>query len=587
LREPIDHIQAVLISFVMLLACSIITNSILYIVFMLGFIMLVMLDLICYTVAQEANRATAWFDPAADGGARAQERVLFRRVFASTMGVAVLVLITAHLLFFIMPHYATQRGYRGFSPRDEPDEAVSGFSENLDLNALSRISLDNTQIMEIKVAWEGDDRDLPPPDQLWLRGSNLAVFDAQGWHTEFPARLKQSDEWRVINLPYSVSERRPVLRQEIRQHVGRLRRLFGAGDAFSMEYGGLVVSHLNWNAEAVDIVMRQSFGGDFSYKVNSVIPPDGLITLGRLARAQARLPESAAALPPAERIERMRQFDPAIPRPDAALFLRESERRLYTRLPRMPLTQIVRDVAAQRVRGRSEIESILNLHRWFSAAFEYSLVPDTPPGMHPLEGFLLHTHKGHCEYFASAMVLLLRAKGIPARVVTGYYTTEYSPETSVFRVRQSDAHAWCELWQDALGWLPIDPTPPFYRGRASLDTYEPPFWKSLRDDLRSMWQIYILDYSSNAKAELLAELFQQPFGERLGGLVDRLRAVAVKRFSDRSLARLDFLKAGEQSLLPLARSLLAVFLLIALWGIYRRRRRRLLAADPALSPVAL
>jgi len=77
----------------------------------------------------------------------------------------------------------------------------------------------------------------------------------------------------------------------------------------------------------------------------------------------------------------------------------------------------------------------------------------------PIEDFLLRTRRGHCEYFASAMVLLLRAQGIPARLVTGFYGAEWSSWERRWVVRQSNAHAWVEAWLADGGWTTFEPTP--------------------------------------------------------------------------------------------------------------------------------
>lgn len=81
-------------------------------------------------------------------------------------------------------------------------------------------------------------------------------------------------------------------------------------------------------------------------------------------------------------------------------------------------------------------------------------------GDHPLEDFLFRYKSGHCEYFASAMVLLLRSQGIPARLVTGFLGGEYNRLEGYYVVRQVNAHAWVEAWIEGEGWRTFDATPP-------------------------------------------------------------------------------------------------------------------------------
>ena len=92
--------------------------------------------------------------------------------------------------------------------------------------------------------------------------------------------------------------------------------------------------------------------------------------------------------------------------------------------------------------------------------YEYSTDFVGRGGASPIEDFLLRAKRGHCEYFASAMVLLLRAEGIPARLATGFYGAEWSGWESAWIVRQSNAHAWVEAWTGEDGWKVFDPTPP-------------------------------------------------------------------------------------------------------------------------------
>ncbi len=100
---------------------------------------------------------------------------------------------------------------------------------------------------------------------------------------------------------------------------------------------------------------------------------------------------------------------------------------------------------------------VTNLLKLYNATFSYTLEPPLL-GDNPMDEFLFDTKQGFCEHYAGSFVLLLRAAGIPARVVTGYQGGEINPITRQLVVRQSDAHAWSEVWFDDLGWLRVDPT---------------------------------------------------------------------------------------------------------------------------------
>jgi protein-glutamine gamma-glutamyltransferase len=89
--------------------------------------------------------------------------------------------------------------------------------------------------------------------------------------------------------------------------------------------------------------------------------------------------------------------------------------------------------------------------------FTYTLNPP-PLYKHAVDDFLFKTQKGFCEHYASSFVYLMRAAGVPARIITGYQGGELNPNGNYLIVRQSDAHAWSEVWLQDKGWLRVDPT---------------------------------------------------------------------------------------------------------------------------------
>ena len=101
------------------------------------------------------------------------------------------------------------------------------------------------------------------------------------------------------------------------------------------------------------------------------------------------------------------------------------------------------------------VQAVLNYLR--TGGFAYSLTPERL-GTDAIDDFLFNTREGFCGHYASAFVALMRAAGVPARVVTGYLGGEWNPIGRYFLVRQSDAHAWTEVWLGTRGWTRVDPT---------------------------------------------------------------------------------------------------------------------------------
>ncbi len=136
--------------------------------------------------------------------------------------------------------------------------------------------------------------------------------------------------------------------------------------------------------------------------------------------------------------------------------------------------------------------------------FRYTL--DNPCGTaaNPLEAFLDRTQAGHCEYFASALALMLRARGVPARVVNGYRLGAWVPEGGYWLVTEDEAHSWVEYWdEDARIWRMADGTPPFAPDASSGWSQT---WTRLADAATFRWDRYVVRFSGEDQATGLVSL---------------------------------------------------------------------------------
>ena len=163
--------------------------------------------------------------------------------------------------------------------------------------------------------------------------------------------------------------------------------------------------------------------------------------------------------------------------------------------------------------------------RWFGTqGFRYSLTPPRLEG-DPVDRFLFETRVGFCEHYASAFVVLMRAAGLPARVVTGYQGGEVNPLGGYLLVRQRDAHAWSEVWLAGRGWVRVDPTaavapvrieqgmdaaiPPTVGPAALGITPAPAVADTMRrlrqavDAVRASWNAWVLGYGPQHQREVL------------------------------------------------------------------------------------
>ncbi|HED16253.1 MAG TPA: DUF3488 domain-containing protein [Gammaproteobacteria bacterium] len=155
--------------------------------------------------------------------------------------------------------------------------------------------------------------------------------------------------------------------------------------------------------------------------------------------------------------------------------------------------------------------------------FTYTLNPPRL-GKNSIDEFLFTTRRGFCEHYASSFVFIMRASGIPARVVTGYQGGEYNTLGNYLIVRQSDAHAWAEVWLDQQGWVRIDPTAAIaperieYGIEAALPEALPvlgllrtniSFLRNLVlawDGVNNLWNIWVMSYGPELQNSVLRRL---------------------------------------------------------------------------------
>ncbi len=137
----------------------------------------------------------------------------------------------------------------------------------------------------------------------------------------------------------------------------------------------------------------------------------------------------------------------------------------YLQLPDSPAIRRIAGLGRQLVAadGAANPYDIAIVYERYLRSLPYDdQIPAAPPGADPIENFLFTLKRGYCDYFAGAMVLLLRSQGIPARWVQGYATGDFEPERGVYVVRDTIAHSWPEVYFTGYGWQRFEPTPAGY-----------------------------------------------------------------------------------------------------------------------------
>ncbi len=180
-----------------------------------------------------------------------------------------------------------------------------------------------------------------------------------------------------------------------------------------------------------------------------------------------------------------------------------------------------------------------------SGGYSYTLEPGVF-GTHSADEFWFDKKEGFCEHIASSFVILMRALGIPARIVTGYQGGERNAIDSFWIVRQSDAHAWAEIWLAGQGWVRVDPTAAVAPSRVgtlqrlqapsgvlgtAINTLSPGLSLQLRamwEAVNNAWNQRILNYTQNKQLNLLRNLgFESPSWEDLGRVLAICLALAA------------------------------------------------------------
>jgi len=356
------------------------------------------------------------------------------------------------------------------------DTAVSGLSDRMAPGSVGQL------ILSDDLAFRADFAGAPPPlDTLYWRGMVLWRFDGQTW-TASSMRQRSAPEATegVPNSADAVSRAPGMFDYNITLEPTRQRWLFALDR-------GLSIDARDGTGRSIDgeFISTQPLDQRVRYHARSELPERNRADRMDDARALDRLTQQMAlTLPPGN--------------PQA--------RALAAQWAELPPAERVS--AALKLFGR--------------APFAYTLEPE-PLQDQQIDDFLFRTHRGFCEHYAGSFVFLMRAAGVPARVVVGYLGGEVNAVSGDIIVRQSDAHAWAEVWLDGRGWVRVDPTAAVApqrveRGLAaavpasefrSRRVEEPSWLRSVRwgfDGLISGWNRWVLGYDRSRQARLFAWL---------------------------------------------------------------------------------
>jgi protein-glutamine gamma-glutamyltransferase len=412
------------------------------------------------------------------GGPGRRVRYLMGASFAQ---VAVVALLTLPF-FFMIPRFGGGVA-QGFAATP-----ATGFSDRVELGQVARIKKSQQVVMRVQL-------NRNPGRYLRWRGVALERYEKNIWSV---AELKRrvQDFSNLRNIPASAGEAvaavewtyqfdRPapphdlLNEQKIILEPLDTPTLFAAQKA--IELHGLMGS-LHRDVYTGALAMSSSLNRRTAYTVWSDL---------RVPGEQELRAETLADLP-------------------------EEIRRLNCQLPEKWDRRIARLAHDITRNAPTPFDKAKAIEAYLKTQFEYTL-DLTIDGEDPLAQFLFEVRRGHCEYFATAMVIMLRTLDIPARIVNGFQMGEYNDVNHMFTVRESDAHSWVEVYfPHARSWIEFDPTP-----AAGINDYSQggllSRFRKYMDAMEVFWLDYIVTLDSDEQASIIVGLQR-----RLAAVKDRM-----------------------------------------------------------------
>ncbi len=344
-----------------------------------------------------------------DPSSESQTALPVRRLPTAAVVLIVFIISCAVPLFFLLPRV----GGAGFGGNQLGLDTQSGFSDTVRLGGFGRINQTDEVVMRVKL--DGDKSN----GNLYFRGVALDTFDNQSWSrskASIKTVIEKGDDDLIRVDPIATSENRTV--QTIYLEPLDTPVLFALPRAVAVQ-------------GSFPVVYRDVYGGlsyprnyeRTSYKVYSDRSLPSTLQLRADDQPYSADLKNYVFLPPV--------YDPRIAK----------------------LAETITATAKNRYDKAHAVESYLQNN------FGYTLEKKAG-GSEPLADFLFNVREGHCEYFATAMAVMLRTQGIATRVVNGFHGGDYNDAAGMTIVRQRNAHAWVEVFfPKENAWVPFDPTP--------------------------------------------------------------------------------------------------------------------------------
>lgn len=479
-RSARDYQQITVLALLQLVAATVLGGGLSYAVCFLGFVIATPWAMTLghlrreiegnYLADARAGRAGVPIDVARILRSR---RVVGAGLLAGSSLLALPIFLLTAFIFVLFPRI----GLGIITVRGRGENAVAGFGSSVDLRGHGTIRNDPTIVLRVEPLRTAAN---PPPLRSFrLRGATFDRYTGRGW--------ARSDTWRAdaVNI----------------DRAGNLYTLLrlpnpGRDEGFRITLDPLDPPVVPVLEGAVGLQVEAHFAAGLArYPHLSVDRDDGVrypngdeVGLTYIVWTGGH----PGATSPARR------------------HFAETPERFRLRYLQLPddLSPRVRALAQELTRGESTaLGKARAIERHLATRYRYTLRLESGGAAHPLDDFLFRSRAGHCEYFSTAMAVMLRTVDVPSRNVTGFLGGTFNRYGGFYEVHQGDAHSWVEAWDPTRGWITFDPTPPsgeVPRPRAGLLVE----LDAMMEAARVRWRRYIVDFDLRDQAHLAQEVWQ-------------------------------------------------------------------------------
>lgn len=531
-KTAAEYQQIAILGFLHLIAGTVLSAGLDYAVVFFGFVVVMPWMLALTHLRKELENQYGANGPMLRAELESRE-LTTSSFFGGTTLLSVPLFILTAAMFFAFPRV----GFGFLSGLGTHAQSVAGFGDDVQLGGFGTIRDDPTVVMRIKP----QHRQSPPPPSLdlRLRGTSFDRYSEGRWsRTQVSGvELKRLQDEYILFRPPSPRDREyQIILDPMEETVVFLPEGTVALQVPPVIRSGRDRYRRILYAPGLDLRYRGRVDGPLTYKAYAASSADGF---------PERIPASL----------RKRYLE--VPAG-------------YERITKLA-SEVVRGISTPRAKAQ-RVEQYLRA----SGEFRYTLEQPETEGTDPLHVFLFEAKAGHCEYFSTAMAIMMRSLGLPARNVTGFLGGDYNPYGDYYAIRNGHAHSWVEVLIDDR-WMTFDPTP------ASGQVFALPSGLTVRlrqimDAMRVRWAEYVVEYNIRDQARALQGLAAWYQSLRRGRRDSRLNA-DLDGGDDQDLGPIPFRPDWRWFLAIM--SAFAVGVVLVRW---RRKRGRQTRAGRQLDP---